>query len=157
MLTPTGLSQDELIQFLKALRNRVLAKPTLAMATNTTGIQVTNSLVDFMIDGVLYRKAAADNVAVGALTALLAGQACRIRVEINSAGTLNFVQGPIATGARGTAKTPIRTASRATLGVIDVAGAFTFGATTFAAETFTDGDPDLAPAGTADKDVGLEA
>lgn len=157
MLTQTGVMQEELVRFLQALRNRVLAKPTLAVATTVAQVQVTNSLVDFMIDGTIYRKAAQDNISVGTLTALTAGQACRIRVEINSAGTVSFVQSKIVTGARGTAPTPLRTASRATLGVIDVAGAFTFGTTTFAGETFTDGDPDLAPGGASDKDVGLEA
>ena len=153
----TGVDQGELVAFLKANRNRVLAKPTLAIGTTTSRIQVTNSLVDFMIDGVIYRKAAEDNISVGSLTALTAGQTCRIRVEINSAGTVSFVQGPIKTGSRGTGQTPLRTASRATLGYIDVAGAFTFGTTAFTSETFTDGDPDLAPATTSEKAVGLEA
>ncbi len=157
MLTPTGVTQDELVKLLKALRNRVLAKPTLATGSTTSRIQVTNSLTDFCIDGVVYRKAAEDNISVGALTALTATQACRLRVEINSAGTVSVVQGPVVTGARGTAPTPLRTASRATLGTVDVAGAFTFGTTSFAAETFLDGDPDLAPAAASDKDIGLEA
>lgn len=157
MLTPTGVTQDELVKVLQALRNRILAKPTLAIGSTTSQVQVTNSLTDFCIDGVVYRKAAQDNISVGALTALTAGQACRIRVEINSAGTVSFVQGKIVTGARGTGPTPLRTASRATLGFIDVAGAFTFGTTAFTGNTFTDGDPDLAPGGASDKDVGLEA
>ena len=157
MITPTGVNQDELVKVLQALRNRILAKPTLAPGSTTSRIQVTNSLTDFCIDGVVYRKAAEDNISVGSLTALTAGQACRIRVEISTAGTVSFKQGPIVTGARGTARTPNRTASRATLGYIDVAGAFTFGTTAFSDETFADGDPDLAPDTTSEKDIGLEA
>ena len=157
MLTPTGIDQAELVAVLKALRNRTFTDPGLAVGSTTASRVRFANTVQFAIDGVNYSAVAQDNVSVGTMTALAATEACRIRVEINSAGTLNFVQGKRVTGARGTAPTPLRTASRCTLGVIDVAGAFTFGTTTFAAETYIDGDPDLAPNGASDKQIGLEA
>ena len=156
MLTPGGVNQDELVTILKALRNRAFDTAGLAVGGTTSRVQVANT-VAFTINGTLYSKVAENNISVGTLTALTAGQTCRIRVEISSAGTVTFVQGKAVTGGRGTGPTPLRTASRCTLGFIDVAGAFTFGTTSFAAETFTNGDPDLAPDTGSPKDTGLEA
>lgn len=139
----TGVDDATRLQVAQALCNRVLGKATLAVATTVTRVQITNQ-TDFCIAGKVYRKAATDNISVGALTNTAALQGCRIRVEINSAGTVTFGQGPV-TQVLALAPVPRRTANLCTLGWIDVPASFTFGTTSFAAAgvVFTDGDPDL--------------
>lgn len=156
MLTPIGQNQGELIAFLKALRNSPEGKAGLAVGTTTTRIQITNQ-TDFNINGALYRKAATDNISIAALTATAALQTSRVRVEIDSAGTVTFKQGAVVGGAAGHGIAPIRTASRCTLGIFDMPASFTPGTSVASLCTFTDGDPDLGILPQADDSPSLEA
>lgn len=143
-----GLRQGDLVTVLRALRNRALGKASLAQATTTTQIQITNQ-TDFMIDGLIYRKAAANNISIAALTATAANQNSRVRVEINSAGTVSFVQGPIVstTAPAGVLTAGLRSAAKSTLGYFDMPASFTPGTSLTSLLTFYDGDPDLDAVG----------
>lgn len=142
-LAPRGMNQGALINLLKALRNRCFTLGTLAMGSTTTAIKTTNTL-QFAISGVNYSKAAEDNVVVSGMTNTGAGQFCKVRVEVNSAGTLGFVQGGFA-GNQAEARIPTRSASKATVGYIEIPASFTFGTTDMNASgvAFVNGDPDL--------------
>ena len=139
-----GALQGDIVALLKALRNRCFSNPGLAVGTTTTRIQVTNA-IQFAIDGVSYNKAAEDNITIAALTATAAAQNSRVRVEVNTAGTVSFVQGPIlSTAAPATPlEAPARTASRCTIGYFDMPASFTPGTSLASLLTFVNGDPDL--------------
>jgi hypothetical protein len=147
-LSRGGVNQGDLIQVLRALRNQLGNAPGLAMGTTTTAIKTTNSL-NFGINGVRYTKAAQDNVVLTGqgLANTAAGQFCKIRVEVNSAGTLGFVQGGVAS-SQANAQAPTRSPGKATVGIIEVPASFTFGTTAFnvGGVAFQDGDPDLSTA-----------
>lgn len=114
----------------------------------TTTTRVRADAHDFWIGDRVYTVAAADPVADfdGGFTNLAAGECCRIRLEIDSAGAITGVQGPIRTSLAN-APVPRRSANKATVAIIEiaVAGGFTFGTTSYgdAAVTFKQGDPDL--------------
>ena len=143
-ISGTALLQADLVPLLKALRNRVFSNPGLAVGSTNTRIQVTNA-VQFAIDGVQYNKAAEDNITIAALTATAAAQNRRVRVEVNTAGTVSFVEGPaLSTAAPAPPlEAPARTASRATLGYFDMPASFTPGTTAASGLTYVNGDPDL--------------
>lgn len=134
----------ELIPLLQALADRCFGKPLLAVATTTTRVKTTNQ-VDYAANGALARKAAADPVDDfdGAFTNTGASQFCKVRVEINAAGTVTGVQGPIA-ASQAAAVMPRRTPGLATLGWIEIPASFTFGTTSYGSAAFFDGDPDLS-------------
>lgn len=150
VLTTRGWNWGSLYSLLQALTNRVFQAPALTNGATTWRIKITNA-VNFAIGNVLYAKAATDNIDVttgAGLTNTIAAQFCKLRVEIDSAGTVTVKQGAI-TAAQALAPIPARTASRATLGYIQVPASFTFGTTGFdaAGVVFTDGDPDLGDGG----------
>lgn len=155
-VTKNGYNQADLVNLLRALRNTVLGKPSAAAGgTLTTGVQ--NAAFDYMVDGQVKTKASNTGVAFPAgLTNTAAGEKCKLRMEIDSAGAVTYKQGKI--DAIGD-KYPLRTAARTTVASIDVPASFTFNTTAASGLTFTDGDPDLQPsihlAGTAT--VGLES
>lgn len=151
-----GLDPTSVFCLLQSLVNRVFGNPNLAVGTTTTRIQVTNQ-VDFAIANQVYRKAAEDNISVTGLTNTTATQFRKARVEINTAGTVSFKEGPAAT-AQVNAIMPRRTASRATLGWLQVPNSFTYGTTAFTAGMFFNGDPDLSDLGSAlpNNDRGIE-
>jgi hypothetical protein len=137
-----AFNKADLIQILRALRSQCFAKAGLAVGTTVTTIKYTGTLT-FGINGVMYTAAAADNQDVDAgFVNTAAGQFCKIRVEINSAGVVSAVQGGMGANQL-LAPFPPRSASKATLGWIEVPASFVFGTTSFAGAVFVDGDPDL--------------
>lgn len=153
MLTPGGVNQGELVQFLQALRNRGFSDPDLAQASTTTQVKTTNTF-QYMVDGILKSKAATDNQTIAALTATAAGETCRVRVEINAAGTITFKQGPIGAGIT---TAPVRSPSKATIGYFDMPASFTPGTSLTSLVTFYDGDPDLGLVDLSPVNPSLEA
>lgn len=140
---PSGMTQAALVFLLQALRDRVFRAPVLAMGTTTTRIKTTND-TDFCINGTVYKKAATDNIQVTGLTNTAAGQFRKVRVEINTAGTVSFKEGAVGT-TQGVATMPNRSTGKATLGYIEIPASFTYGTTDFNATgvAFFDADPDL--------------
>ena len=148
---PTGLDQGALVQMLQALRNRILGTPGLTYGSGSPELlrvnpPNTDDDFDFCINGTVYRKAGADDIAASITgTALTAAQSCRFRVELDTAGAVTSKQGNI-DAVLGNCQYPDRSANKATLGTVVVTNyAFTPGTTTLnnAAVTFADGDPDL--------------
>src|SRR3990167_1597234 len=139
-----GMLQKDAAAFLKALRNRCFSNPALAVGTTTTRIQIANAL-SYMIDGVLYSKSAEDDIVISTLTATAAAQNSRVRVELNTAGTVSFVQGGVRSAAPPATprEAPARTASRCTIGYFDLPASFTPGTSLASLLTFVNGDPDL--------------
>lgn len=145
-VTKKGVNQPDLVDFLRALRNRMFNSPGLATGTTTSKLKTVNatSSLNYMIDGKLYVVAAADDaITFSGLTNTGAGEKCIVRIEIDAANAFSFVQGPI--DARGD-KMPRRTAGKCTVGWIEVPASFTFGTTSCASLTsVNNGDPDLLP------------
>lgn len=69
-----------------------LGKAGLAEGTNAATIKTTN-IVDFAIDGVAYRKAVTDNIAVTAHAQQAASTSCLYLVQIDNAGTVSTKKG----------------------------------------------------------------
>lgn len=157
-LGPTGgISDADLYNLLQALVTGIHGFPNLRVGTTTTRIQT--SAFTFRIDGQVYTKAAEDNVQVTGLTNTSTTQTRKVRVEINTAGTLSFKEGGPA-AAQVNAPLPRRTASRATVGWIEIPVSFTYGTTLFSASgvAFFNGDPDLGPGtGLPPNDRGISA
>lgn len=129
---------------LQALVNRVLDNPALAVGTVTvTRVRTTNA-VSFAIGPKIYSKAATDPVDDfdGGFTNTAAGQFCKVRLEIDTAGVVTGKQGPIVAG-QALAAIPRRSKNKATLGWLEIPASFTFGTTSYATATFFNGDPDL--------------
>ena len=139
----------------QALINRVLGNPALAVATTNTKVKTTNA-VTFSIEGILYTLGASDNITVSGLTNTAAAQVRLVRVEVNTAGTVSFVEGPVASAAA-LALMPRRTASKATLGYLTVPASFTWGTTDATGLTYVNGDPDLGIGTLPPHDRGLAA
>ena len=138
--------QGALITLLRALRNMVFGDSDLVVATTTTKIKTTNAFY-YMISGQRYTKAGADNIDIttgAGFTNTGASQFCKLRVEIDSSGTVTAKQGGIAS-AQALAPFPPRSASKATVGWIEIPASFTFGTSNFndSGVTLVDGDPDL--------------
>jgi len=146
LITPQAMNQGDLYNLLQALANACLDNAALAMASTTTKIKTTNA-VTFRIAGKLYSKAASDNITVSGLTNTPAATFRKVRVEINAAGTVSFKEGAVG-AAQVLAPLPRRSASKATLGWIEIPASFTYGTTDFnaAGVAFVDGDPDLGDA-----------
>ena len=143
----TGIGQGELINLLRALRNMVFDDADLVVATTTTKIKTTNALY-YMISGLRYTKGATDNIDIttgAGFTNTGVGQFCKLRIEIDSAGTVTAKQGGFAT-AQVLAQHPARSASKATIGYAEIPASFTFGTSNFndSGVALVDGDPDLA-------------
>lgn len=69
-----------------------LAKALLAEGTNAATIKTTNA-ADYAIDGLLYTKAATDNIAMTALAEQVDLTTCLYLVQINASGTVSIVKG----------------------------------------------------------------
>ncbi len=97
----------------------------LAEGTNANTFKTT-ATVPYAIDGVLYSKAATDNLAFSAgHTSLAAGQSCLFGVVLDTAGNVTTVQGPIITTSDLTAKIkalhwPVQPAGKCMIGAIRV-------------------------------------
>jgi hypothetical protein len=77
-------------------RNRVYSKAKLAEGTNANTFKTTTNIVFYTIKGVMYEKAAADNIAFSSgHTALAANQQCVFGVLLDSSANVTTVQGPI--------------------------------------------------------------
>jgi hypothetical protein len=146
-----GLNQRDVVELLRAMRNRVLGHPGLVQGS--TPANLANVAFDYMIDGQTYTKAAvaAGTVLTGQnLVNTAAGQFCKIRVQVGppttptgTDGAITFSQGGIA-GSQEEARIPPRTPSRCTIGLLDIPASFVFGTNTLAtAGIIANGDPDL--------------
>lgn len=110
--------------------------------TNANTFKLTNA-ISYSINGVGYYKAATDNLAFSAGTALGNSQRCAFFILIDSAGTVTTQQGTIVTPSptgdqRKAAEIPNPT-DKAVIGAIVV--------TTSSSGTFTPGSTDLSAAG----------
>lgn len=153
----SGISWRDIYNLLQALVTGLLGFPNPRMGTTTTRIQV--SAFDYRIGAQVYTKAAQNNVEVTGLTNTAAAQFRKVRIQINTAGTLSFSEGAVA-AAQVNAPLPRRTASLVTVGWIEIPASFTYGTTAFnaAGVTFFSGDPDLGDgAGLPPGDRGLSA
>lgn len=157
-VTGTGMRQQDLVNLLKALRNRVwgiTAAGGAVLAVGTTASTVrTTSIINYTINGKTYGKASTDDFCAltpHAANVLGLTTAAYFRFEIDAAGDCGVLMGPIGAVASGTLNgaivMPRRSANKATLGVLLVGGqVFTPGTTTTAASAtvvYTNGDPDL--------------
>lgn len=78
------------------LGTRCMAKALLAEGTNAGTIKTTNA-ISYSINGILYTKAATDNIAVNALPAQAAGTTRWYLIQIDSAGAITLKQSAVAT------------------------------------------------------------
>ena len=150
----SGINWKDLYNLLQAGVYTLLGYPNLRTGTTVAQIQV--SAFDFRLGNQIYTKAAEDNVAV-TLTNTNATQFRKVRVQINTAGTLSFSEGAPAT-AQVLAAIPRRTAALATVGWIEIPASFTYGTTSFSAAgvAMFNGDPDLgAGSGVPENDRGI--
>lgn len=124
-------------------RNRVFTKAILAEGTNANTFKTTATTI-FSIKGVMYSKAATDNLAFSSgHTALAASQQCVFGVCLDSSGNVTTVQGPIKDVGNDDAVLawPVAGDAKALIGGIIVET----GAT-----TFTPGSTDLGAANVTD-------
>jgi len=122
-----------------------LSKAGLAEGTNSATIKIAapnGAGIDYAINGILYHKADADNIAMTALTAQAADTVCMYAVQINSSGTVSLKKGDevltVDLGVNGSAQIPTLDASTCLIGAIKVATV---------AVTFTSGTTDLSASG----------
>jgi hypothetical protein len=146
VIRPSAVNDGDVFNVLQALVNRVLGNPLLAAASDATDVKTTNA-VYFSIAGVLYTKAATDGLGDMGAYAIIdtgAGEYCKVRVEIDVNGAVSFKRGPVA-ASQAQAVVPRRTASKATLGWIEIPPSYVFGTSNFtdAGVTLYSGDPDL--------------
>ena len=125
------------------LGTRALSRAGLAEGTNANTFQIAapnGAGVDFCIDGIVYHKADADNIAFAAASGHTPqvhadGQTRVYLIQINAAGTVTYKQGSSA------GECPLPDASNCALGAIKVVSAgaaFTPGSTDLGAGTVTD-------------------
>lgn len=108
----------------------------LAEGTNANTLQTANA-IDFVIDGVVYTKAATDNIAMTACAEQAISTYCMYLVTLDAAGALTVTKGTEL--ATDTAVLPSRPADEAVIGAFKIA---TDGST-----TFTSGTTDLGAVG----------
>lgn len=158
VIQPTAMNQGDLFNLLQALVNRVFGNPGLVVAGTTTAVKVANA-VSFSIAGRLYSKAIEDNIVVSGLTNTGVGQFRKVRIEINTSGTVSFREGGVG-AAQVSAPMPRRSQDKATLGWFEVPASFTWGTsnTNDSGCAFYNGDPDLGSgAGVPPNDRGIAA
>lgn len=126
------------------LFNCALGNAGWAEGTNATTIKTVNA-IDYCIDGVIFTKAATDNIAFTATAQQAVSTFCLYLFSIDSAGTVTVTKGTEL--GTDTAVLPARPASSAVIGAVKVA---TDGAT-----TFTGGTTDLGAAGITDTYLNL--
>jgi hypothetical protein len=146
VIQPRGVGgEKDLFNLLQALVNRT-TYGNYRVGTTTTRVRADAH--SFWIKDQAYTVAAADPVADfdNSFTNLGAGECCRVRLEIDTAGAITGKQGAIAS-AIALAPIPRRSANKTTVAIIEIAVAagFTFGTTAYnaAGVTFRQGDPDL--------------
>jgi hypothetical protein len=110
----------------------------LAEGTNANTFKTTNTLA-FTSNGIFKSKAATDNLAFTAGTALGNSQACLFAVWITSGGTVSTTQGPIVAAGDPCPVPGQVTAGTTLVGLIKV--------TTSSDATFTAGSTDLSASG----------
>ena len=110
----------------------------VAEGTNANTFKTTNTLT-YTNNGVFKSKAATDNLAFTAATALGNSQACLFAVWITSGGTISTTQGPIVAAGDPCPVPGQVTAGTTLVGLIKV--------TTSSAATFTAGSTDLSASG----------
>jgi hypothetical protein len=113
----------------------------LAEGTNSGTFKTVNTLT-FTNNGVFKSKAATDNLALSAGTALAASQACLFAVWINTSGTVTTTQGPIVAAGDPCPVPGQSTANVTLVGLIKI--------TTSSAATFTPGTTDFSASGITD-------
>lgn len=151
----SGMSHKDLFNLLQSLAYTLLDFPNLRTGTTATRVRV--DAFAFRIGAQVYSKAAEDNVQVTGLTNTSATQARKVRVHVNTAGTLSFTEGAPAS-AQAVALIPRRAENLVTVGWIEIPPSFTYGTTNFSAAgvTIRSGDPDLgAGSGIPPNDRGL--
>lgn len=109
----------------------------LAEGTNAGTIQTANA-VDYAIDGILYTKAATDNIAVTAAAQQAESTKCMYLVSVNAAGAVTVTKGDTV-ASTGSAYLPDLPENSAPLGAIRIV--------TDNATTFTAGTTDIGAAG----------
>jgi hypothetical protein len=119
----------------------------LAEGTNANTIK-TATAVDFCVNGVIYNKAATDNIAVDAGEEQAVSTFCKYLVSIIADGTVAVTKGNDAATAA-LALVPALPADSAPLGYFQIA--------TDAATTFTAGSTDLGAAGITETFVDLSS
>lgn len=122
--------------------NYSLGAPGIAEGTNANTFKITNAF-SYVLGGRAYYKAATDNLAFSAGTALGNSQRSAFFVAIDAAGTVTTIQGSIVTPSpsgdqRKAAEIP-NPSDKTVIGFISV--------TTGAAATFTPAATDLSAAG----------
>lgn len=115
------------------LLNRTIQAPLLAEGTNSATIKTTNA-VSFSINGVLYTKAATDNIAITAAAVQAVSTYCLYLVSIIADGTVTVTKGTAS--AADDAVLPALPADSAPLGYFKIA---TNGSTTYTAGTTDNG------------------
>lgn len=110
----------------------------LAEGTNSATFKTVNTLT-FTNNGVFKSKAATDNLALSAGTALAASQACLFAVWINTSGTVTTTQGPIVAAGDPCPVPGQSTANVTLVGLIKI--------TTSSAVTFTPATTDFSATG----------
>lgn len=77
-------------------RNRVFSRAVLAEGTDANTFKTTTNILMYSIKGIMYEKAATDNLAFSSgHTSLAASQQCVFGVLVDSAAAVTTVQGPI--------------------------------------------------------------
>jgi len=121
------------------LLNGCFGSAGLAEGTNANTFKTVND-VYYTIAGVMYKKAATDNIAMTAAAQQADATKCIYLVEIDANGTVSTQKGT-EVAAAATATPPTRSASKAVLGwiqVVNSGGTFTAGSTDLGAGTVTD-------------------
>ena len=138
----SGFDTKSLYALFQDLRTTLLGYPNLR--AGTTAARLTTDAFAFRIGNQVYTTAAQANVQVTGLTNTTAIQFRKVRVEINTAGTISFREGGPAT-AQAVAEIPRKTENRVTLGWIEIPASFTYDTTSLSAAgvTIRNGDPDL--------------
>lgn len=129
------------ISFLSANGNFNLANAVLAEGTNANTIKTT-AATSYVINGLLYSKAATDNIAMTACAVQADLTSCMYLVTIIADGTVTLTKGTEQiTGSGKDLLWPAIPANSAVLGAIKVVnsgGTFTSGTTDLGAGTVTD-------------------
>lgn len=121
--------------------NFTFGNAVLAEGTNATTIKTT-AAVDYMINGLMYSKAATDNIAFTATASQADLTTCLYLVTINAAGTVTVTKGEeVTTATAQFVPWPTVPSDSAVLGAIKVAtsgAVFVGGTTDLGAGTVTD-------------------
>jgi hypothetical protein len=120
----------------EALGNLCLGAAGLDEGTNAATIKTVNA-IDYAIDGILYSKAATDNIAMNALAAQADLTDCMYLVTIDASGTVVLVKGN-AVAAGGDCELPDLPDGYCAIGAIKIA---------LSGGTFTSGTTDLSGTG----------